>query len=139
MLGNPSPLIIRPFTLTNFPLERGTGDTPINAVPKRQNFYDQRAAERPAAQKRHYHRLLKNYFGFLVPPRQRVLEMGCGVGDLLTHLQATRAVGVDFSPKAIELARPRHPAAEFHVADAVELITDRLADMVDVSAKENVA
>src|SRR5436190_8997897 len=58
----------------------------IDAVAERKSFYDQRAGNRLAEGKRHYHRLLRNYFAFLVPPGQRVLELGCGVGDLLSSL-----------------------------------------------------
>src|SRR5205085_1514306 len=64
----------------------------IDAVAERKSFYDQRAGNRPDELKRHYHRLLRNYFSFLVPPGQRVLELGCGVGDLLSSLKAARAV-----------------------------------------------
>jgi ubiquinone/menaquinone biosynthesis C-methylase UbiE len=110
----------------------------------RQAFYDQRAALRPKESARHYHRLLQNYFAFLVPPDARVLELGCGLGDLLAAVQPARGVGVDFSPAVIDLARTRHPELEFHVADAAEftnseffdyiLISDLVNDLPDVQA-----
>jgi SAM-dependent methyltransferase len=78
-------------------------------VPGRQNFYDLRAEKRPRELKRHYHRLLQKYFAFFVPPRQRVLDLGCGLGDLLAAVDPEKALGVDFSPKTIDLARHLHP------------------------------
>ena len=92
----------------------------LQAVAERKQFHDDRVASRPEELQRQYHQLLRNYFAFLVPPGQRVLEMGCGLGDLLNSVQPSRAVGVDFSPKAVVAARARHPQGEFHVADVTE-------------------
>jgi SAM-dependent methyltransferase len=56
--------------------------------------------------------------GTLVPPGSRVLEIGCGLGDLLASLlPASTGVGVDVSPRMIELARARHPGLDLRVAD----------------------
>ncbi len=105
----------------------------IDAVAERKSFYDQRAGNRPDELKRRYHQLLRNYFSFLVPPGQRVLELGCGIGDLLSSLKATRAVGVDFSPTMIALAKERNPACEFHVADAAEFEAREKFDYIVMS------
>lgn len=96
-------------------------------------FYDDRVASRPDELKRHYHRLLRNYFGFLVPPGQRVLELGCGLGDLVASLKATHAVGVDFGSQTIQLARERNPAVEFQVADAADFKRDETFDYIIMS------
>ena len=39
---------------------------------------------------RYYHRRLAAVYGFLVPPGRRVLELGCGRGDLLATVQVNR-------------------------------------------------
>ena len=53
---------------------------------------------------------LERVYRFLVPPGSRVLELGCGEGDLLAALAPARGVGVDFSPAMIAAARgARHP------------------------------
>ena len=49
---------------------------------------------------------------FLVSPGQRVLDLGCGNGDLLHRLEPSRGVGVDFSANAVAAARRRHPELE---------------------------
>ena len=46
---------------------------------------------------------------FLIPPGKRVLELGCGRGDMLATLQPSYGVGVDFSARTIERARALHP------------------------------
>ena len=87
----------------------------------RRAFYDQRAALRVRETGRHYQQLLRKQYAFWVPPGLRVLEVGCGLGDLLAAVKPARGVGVDFSPAMIALARQRHPELEFHVADAAEV------------------
>ena len=57
------------------------------------------------------------YMRFLVPPGSRVLELGCGIGDLLAALEPSYGVGVDFSERMVEQARGRHPGLEFVVGD----------------------
>lgn len=48
----------------------------------------------------------------------RVLELGCGTGDLLAQLKPSYGVGVDLSPKMIEIAKRNHRDLDFVVADA---------------------
>ncbi len=68
-----------------------------------------------------YHRRLRQVYRFLVSPGLRVLEIGCGMGDLLAAVQPACGVGVDFSPEMIRRARARHPDLEFLCADAHDL------------------
>lgn len=68
-----------------------------------------------------YHRRLAEVYGSLIPPGKRVLEIGCGQGDLLASLKPSQGVGVDFSGEMIERASARHPEIEFVCADAHEL------------------
>src|ERR1039457_4278712 len=96
----------------------------------RRAFYDQRAALRGRETGRHYQRLLRQQYAFWVPPGLRVLEVGCGLGDLLAAVKPARGVGVDFSPAMIALARQRHPELEFHVADAAEFSAPEKFDYI---------
>src|SRR5947207_7346328 len=99
----------------------------------RRDFYDGRGAFRIRESERHYHQLLKRYYAFLVPPGQRVLEVGCGLGDLLAAVNPSRGAGVDFSPAILDLARKRHPQFEFAVADALDFTTDERFDYILLS------
>ncbi|MGD0261463.1 MAG: glycosyltransferase [Verrucomicrobiota bacterium] len=110
----------------------------------RRAFYDQRAAFRVRETGRYYQQLLRKQYAFWVPPGLPVLEVGCGLGDLLAAVKPVRGVGVDFSPAMIALARERHPELEFQVADAAEapaaekfdyiLLADLVNDLPDVQA-----
>jgi len=64
-----------------------------------------------------YHECLADIYSFWVAPSQRVLELGCGNGDLLAALSPSKGVGVDFSPEMIQCARMRHPDITFVEAD----------------------
>jgi len=44
----------------------------------------------------------------LVQPGDRILDLGCGPGDLLDYLPAVDYVGIDVEPKYIASARNRH-------------------------------
>src|SRR5271170_7258548 len=103
----------------------------------RRAFYDQRAAARLRETDRYYQKLLRNYFAFLVPPGLRVLEVGCGLGDLLATLKPARGVGIDFSPAIIELAQKRHPQLEFRVPAAAEFSGNEKFDYILLSALVN--
>lgn len=110
----------------------------------RRAFYEQRAAARLRETQRHYQTLLRRYFAHVVPPGLRVLEVGCGIGDLLAAVQPARGLGINFSPAMVQLARERHPRLEFQIAEAVEfsssekfdyiIISDLVNDLPDVQA-----
>lgn len=91
-----------------------------------------------------YHRRLTEIFQNLVSPGQRVLEIGCGSGDLLAALRPAYGVGVDFSPAALAAARARHPGLRWLQAEAhdlpltesfdVILLSDLVNDLWDVQS-----
>jgi SAM-dependent methyltransferase len=67
---------------------------------------------------RGYHSRLQTIYRSIIPPGQRVLEIGCGAGDLLAAVEPSVGVGIDFSPRMIATARARHPHLRFVEADA---------------------
>jgi SAM-dependent methyltransferase len=68
-----------------------------------------------------YHRRLERVYRFLVPPGSKVLEIGCGTGDLLAALQPAVGVGIDLSGEMVRLAAERHPGLRFLQVDAHEV------------------
>ncbi|MDO9263964.1 MAG: class I SAM-dependent methyltransferase, partial [Desulfosalsimonadaceae bacterium] len=64
-----------------------------------------------------YQRLLEHYYRMMVQPGLRILELGCGGGDLLACLKPSVGVGVDFSSEMINVARSKHPECRFIQAD----------------------
>jgi SAM-dependent methyltransferase len=64
-----------------------------------------------------YHESITGIARFYVPRGARVLEVGCGTGDLLASLDPSQGVGVDLSSAMVKEASQRHPHLEFrHVA-----------------------
>lgn len=92
-----------------------------------------------------YHARLAEVYGFLTPPGLRILEVGCGRGDLLASLKPARGVGVDFSSEMLERSQLRHPELHCEVAQADDLsqinerfdviiFSDLVNDLWDVQA-----
>lgn len=81
----------------------------------------------------YYYKRLKQVLQFVIPPGQRIIEIGCGQGDLLAALEPSYGVGVDFSPEMIASARMHHPDLHFVEADAHELKLNENFDFVILS------
>ena len=82
---------------------------------------------------RYYYDEIERIVRFHVPEGSSVLEIGCGTGDLLRALGPSRGVGVDISPKAVEIARAKHPGLSFLVGDAEDLPLSEPFDYVVLS------
>ena len=96
-------------------------------------FYDAAPTE-PQAGASAYRALLAHYYNLLIPADASVLEIGCGSGELLSHIRAHRKVGVDLAPAQIEAARRRVPGAQFHVQAGELLDLDGADHAVGTSA-----
>lgn len=67
-----------------------------------------------------FHAQIAAQLQHLIPAGSRVLEAGCGRGDLLRALKPSRGVGIDVSLRMLEHARAADPqcACEYRQADA---------------------
>jgi SAM-dependent methyltransferase len=81
----------------------------------------------------YYHRRLKHIYKFLIIPKQRVLEIGCGLGDLLAAVDPEFGVGLDFSSEMLNRAKRRHPEITFIQAGAHNLPLDQEFDYIILS------
>ena len=81
----------------------------------------------------YYHRQLIRKYRFLVAPGLRVLEVGCGAGDLLAALGPATGVGIDFSPEMVRLAVARHPELRLILADSHEFELHETFDVIILS------
>ena len=54
-----------------------------------------------------------SYMQFLVGEGKRILELGCGTGQLLNKLNPSYGLGVDLSNNMISIAQRNHPHLEF--------------------------
>jgi ubiquinone/menaquinone biosynthesis C-methylase UbiE len=69
-----------------------------------------------------YHKQLQRYFSFFVSENSSIMEIGCSTGELLASLRPAHGVGIDFSSKAIEIARSNFPHLKFICQDAEQVI-----------------
>ncbi|MGB6279020.1 MAG: glycosyltransferase, partial [Syntrophobacteria bacterium] len=81
----------------------------------------------------YYHQRLAQIYEFLVAPGQRVLEIGCGMGDLLAALNPTLGVGIDFSSEMVKRGAQRHPQLHFIQGDAHHLSLNKTFDVIILS------
>jgi len=70
-----------------------------------------------------YHEDDFKFMRFLIPPGKRVLELGCGHGDLLAALEPSYGVGVDFGARTIAKANELHPNLYFVLGDVEDPAT----------------
>lgn len=93
---------------------------------------------------RYYHKLLERRYQLYLSTGVRVLELGCGDGDLLAAVQPGFGVGIDFSRAALLQAKQRHTKLLFVQADAhalpfaatfdVVILSDLINDLWDVQS-----
>ncbi len=77
---------------------------------------------------RYYYQDLNHLHQFLIPPGSRVLEVGCGTGNLLASLDPAVGVGIDFSQTAIAIAQSNYSHLQFYCLDAETLVPKELGD-----------
>jgi ubiquinone/menaquinone biosynthesis C-methylase UbiE len=81
----------------------------------------------------YFHLEHQRYMQFLVPKNARILDLGCGTGQLLAALEPSHGVGMDFSANMVKIARTNFPALTFEVGDAEDpSCLDRLEGPFDV-------
>jgi ubiquinone/menaquinone biosynthesis C-methylase UbiE len=100
---------------------------PVSPIDKQAEFTERRrqywnqvaeSLDREPGIRGYYRRRLAEIYRFLIPPGMRVLELGCGQGDLLASLRPAHGVGIDLSPRMVERAQSRHPECKFLQGDA---------------------
>jgi SAM-dependent methyltransferase len=108
----------------------------LAALSMRRDFYEGIAHRRPVDARRHYNNLIQAYFRMLIPEGARVLEVGCGIGDLLAAVKPSHGVGIDFAPTMIQQAHRRHddkPGLTFLEASAEEFVSRERFDYIILS------
>lgn len=117
---------------------------------ERRAFWNANAGRTPGVLGVPYHARLLEVYRSIVPSGSRVIEIGCGRGDLLAALEPSVALGVDFSPDMTAVGSARYPKIEFqtldmHTADLPDkqwdfiILSDVINDLWDLqSVLENV-
>ncbi|OGC92143.1 hypothetical protein A3D85_01965 [Candidatus Amesbacteria bacterium RIFCSPHIGHO2_02_FULL_47_9] len=87
----------------------------------------------------YYYSSLKSLLSSLIPFHRRVLEVGCGTGDLLAYLHPKYGYGIDISSHMLTIAKTKYPYLRFSthypgekfeyifMSDVIEHLTDPLA------------
>src|SRR3990167_24664 len=88
-----------------------------------QQFFDALAPNREAwiVQNAYYYRELMLLHRLFIPEGKRVLDVGCGMGNLLASVNPKTGVGIDFSHEMVKLATKKYPHLTFKVMDAHHL------------------
>jgi SAM-dependent methyltransferase len=98
------------------------------------DYYDSLAPEWDTwrARNRFYHEQVKQLVAGAVVPDQRVLDIGCGTGDVLATTQPSHGLGLNVADRLTQLAREKYPDLQFETvdADAVVLPDDFRPDYV---------
>ena len=102
---------------------------------ERQRFWDEFAQtlDRWEWIRGYYQSRLASVYRFLIPPGMRVLELGCGQGDLLAALQPSRGVGIDLSERMLDRGRVRHAHLTFFHADVHDFLLREKFDFIILS------
>lgn len=82
---------------------------------------------------RYYYDDLARLHRFLIPAGSRVLEIGCGTGDLLNATRPHTGVGIDISPIAVNIAQQKYPHLRFYCADGETLTPQKIGYLADGS------
>lgn len=82
--------------------------------------------------KRYYYDAVKTLYKELIkdPEKKSILEIGCGTGDIIAHLNPKDGIGMDISKKMIELAKRKHKSIKFVVGAAEEIPVKEQFDYV---------
>lgn len=98
-------------------------------------FFDSVAKDRGYWKRKngYYYKKITQLLKFIIPEGCSVLELGCATGELLNDLKPGYGVGIDFSPKMIEIAKGKYPHLTFIEMDAENLSLDHQFDYIVMS------
>jgi len=85
--------------------------------------------------KLYYRRLNKTYYqdlerihNLLIPKDQRVLEIGCGTGDLLASLKPSYGAGIELDSRISQIASERHNHLHIFNLNAEEMLPENIGN-----------
>jgi hypothetical protein len=71
----------------------------------------------PCPRNRFYHEHVKELVAGAVAPGQRVLDLGCGTGDVLATVRPSPGLGLNVGDQLTQLAREKYPDLRFETFD----------------------
>ncbi|HQY21410.1 MAG TPA: glycosyltransferase [Ignavibacteria bacterium] len=82
---------------------------------------------------KYYYKNLTKLLKFSIPEGSSIIEIGCGIGNLINDLKPSRGVGIDISDKMIAIAKTEYPQYEFIVMDSEEISITEKFDFIIIS------
>lgn len=83
--------------------------------------------------KSYYWDSITDYCNFFVEKNSKLLEVGCGTGELLARIDGREKTGIDFSETMIGNARQQFPEIEFVCMPAEDIQLDKKFDVIILS------
>ena len=98
-------------------------------------YFEAQAPKHAAYRKKHryYWNDITRYSDYFSNDDLRVLEIGCGTGELIAEIKGRDKVGIDFSPAMIAEAKKNHPGIDFRVMEAENLALEGQFDLIVIS------
>ena len=81
----------------------------------------------------YYRRRIQSIYQFLIPPGMRILEVGCGRGNLIASLKPAYGLGIDLSSKMVKAAQESHPELHFIPMDVHSMSLNETFDFIILS------
>lgn len=81
----------------------------------------------------YYYNLLYSYYRFFIPKNKRILEIGCGTGELLNALSPSFGMGIDISKEMTRIASEKFPHFSFFAGTAAQWESDETFDYIILS------
>ncbi|UCH14673.1 MAG: glycosyltransferase [Bacteroidales bacterium] len=107
----------------------------MNSKQKVKEYFNSIASSRIKWKKRNrfYHKCIEKYYSLIIPKKSKVLEIGCGTGELLNSTDPSYGAGIDFSTNMISIAKEKFPDLIFYVDDIEDLKLDEKFDYIILS------
>ena len=107
----------------------------INNKEQIRTYYNNIASQRVTwrEKNRYYYEQLEKYYSFYIPANSKVLEIGCGTGELINAVKPNVGVGIDFSADMIEIAKRNCPNLSFYIQDAEDLSLEEKFEYIIMS------
>lgn len=97
----------------------------FDQIAKRRNYWIKKSE--------YYHNQIEKLIQFLIPSSKRVLEVGCGTGDLIHAVKPSYGMGIDIAPGMITEAKKKNKYIHFKVANGQNLSLNEIFDYVILS------
>ena len=107
----------------------------FRSANKMKSFFEELSYNHDNIRRKHryYWDEITHYCNYFSVDNLNILEIGCGTGDLIANLKGNLKIGIDFSPKMIEIARRKYPLIEFQVMHAEKIELNQKFDLIILS------